>query len=637
MSDTPRRTIESLKNEARRWLKQLRAGEPSARERFARALPHVSRTPSLRDVQLALAREQGFPGWKHLQDAVEAQRAERLRSLAHYDAAVAALLEAYRTGTPEAMERHYGYTWHRRAWDAMRTYVQLDLGKRPLHPGDDVEITVDDARHLIAREHDFPSWDALCRLAATAASGTLQTAKPVGVAAFGLGASGAIGRSRDWDAIIRLLSENASAELHANGQMTDAALARIAAVDTTRGLHIGNSRAVTDHGLRHLLHLAQLERLDVSGTSVTDRGLDILRHLPALRWISLARTSITDAGAAHLAACPELESVNLSWTATGDGAVRALAGKSRLHELHSGANLTDAGLAGLQDLPRFRRWHGGDAQVAFRGERRLPTHLTLRGPFSDAGVAALRMLEGLFSLDLDDRRLAITAAALIPLIDLPHLGALSVDAKDDWMPAIAAMPRLRSLSVQDTVAGDEGFSALGRSRSIEYLWGRRCHNLRRLGFEALANIPTLVGLSVSCLNVGDEGIAMLPSFPALRELTPMDVPDHGYRHIARCRHLESLILMYCRETTDIATEHIGGMPLQRYFNSYTAITDRTPEILSQMDTLERVTFDGCHGLTDAGIARLARLPRLRELRVSGRGLTPAVVQPFAPRVTVFYG
>ena len=26
-----------------------------------------------------------------------------------------ALLEAYRTGTPEAMERHYRFTWHRRA------------------------------------------------------------------------------------------------------------------------------------------------------------------------------------------------------------------------------------------------------------------------------------------------------------------------------------------------------------------------------------------------------------------------------------------------------------------------------------------------------------------------------------------
>jgi hypothetical protein len=30
---------------------------------------------------------------------------------------------------PEAMERHYRYTWHRRPWQGMRTYVQLDLGK----------------------------------------------------------------------------------------------------------------------------------------------------------------------------------------------------------------------------------------------------------------------------------------------------------------------------------------------------------------------------------------------------------------------------------------------------------------------------------------------------------------------------
>ena len=53
-----------------------------------------------------------------------------------------------------------------------------------------------------------------------------------------------------------------------------------------------------------------------------------------------------------------------------------------------------------------------------------------------------------------------------------------------------------------------------------------------------------------------------------------------------------------------------------------------------MDALERITFDACHGLTDAGVARLARLPRLRELRVSGRGLTAAVGRPFPPTVAV---
>jgi pyridoxine 5'-phosphate synthase PdxJ len=55
-----------------------------------------------------------------------------------------------------------------------------------------------------------------------------------------------------------------------------------------------------------------------------------------------------------------------------------------------------------------------------------------------------------------------------------------------------------------------------------------------------------------------------------------------------------------------------------------------------MDSLERITFDACHGLTNAGVARLARLPRLRELRVSGKGVTTDVVEAFSPQISVLY-
>ena len=117
----------------------------------------------------------------------------------------------------------------------------------------------------------------------------------------------------------------------------------------------------------------------------------------------------------------------------------------------------------------------------------------------------------------------------------------------------------------------------------------------------------------------------------------MDIPDAGYRHIGKCEQLESLILMYCRDTTDAATEHITGLrKLSYYFNNYTTITDRTPELLSGMDSIERITFDTCHDLTNAGVARLTRLPRLRELRVSGQRVTSEVVDAFPPRVSVFY-
>ena len=555
--------------------------------------------------------------------------------LARYEAMAEALLEAYRTGTPEAMERHYAYTWHRRAWPTMRTYVQLDLARRPVHPGDEVEISLDDARDLVAREHGFANWIELRAFASSPQLSARLAAKPVRITVDAAGTEPrTVARSRDWDEIARLVGEHPDATLAAEGQMTDDVLARLSGrLETLKAVDFSGSKGLTDEGVRHLARMPLLERLDLSGTSVTDQGLGVLSNLPRLRTLSLAWTRVSDEGVRPLAQCQELEQVNLAATETGDGAVRVLAGKEKLRDL--AVTLTDGGLALLHELPVFKRWRGGQAELTLLGPRSLPNHLSLRGSFSDRGMQQLRGLDGLFGLDIDDRRLAITAAGMAALVDLPHLTVLAVDATDESMPHVAAMPHLRYLTAQDTTAGDEGFAALSRSGSVEYIWGRRCHNLRSRGFLALARMPSLRGLSVSCLNVGEAGISALPRFPALRELMPMDIPDAGYRYVAECAGLESLVLMYCRDTTDAATQHITRLRhLSYYFNSYTTVTDRTPELLATMDSLERVTFDGCHGLTDAGVARLARLPALRELRVSGRGVTPGVRGAFPPRVTV---
>lgn len=66
---TPRRSIESLRKEAKRWLKALRAGDATARGRLANVLPQAPLEPTLRDLQHALALEHGFPGWTSLRDA----------------------------------------------------------------------------------------------------------------------------------------------------------------------------------------------------------------------------------------------------------------------------------------------------------------------------------------------------------------------------------------------------------------------------------------------------------------------------------------------------------------------------------------------------------------------------------------
>ncbi|MBI4503871.1 MAG: hypothetical protein HY700_22250 [Gemmatimonadetes bacterium] len=643
----PQSSLENLKHEAKRWLKALRSNDAEARARLARALPDAPQIPTLRDVQLALARELGFPGWAVLKQQVAKSPPAR-SGLDRFERMAANLLEAYRTGTPEAMQRHWNDTWHRRGWDAMRRYVRLDLGKRPESTEGEgpataagwVDISLDDARLLIAREQGFETWQALEDHLASLPPGP----RPIAAAPVMLFFPSPgdehrdAERTRDWDAALEILRERRIPGLDARGQMTNEILERVSRLDNVTALRLGNSRALTDHGLQHLARMPQLRELDLGGCSITDDGILALRELPALENIGLSRTAISDAGAAHLANCEQLERVDLAMTATGDGAIRALAGKPKLRHLRSGNQVSDAGIPLLHQLPALRTWLGGEAKIALLSPDAEPNSLFLRGTFTDGGLARLAGLDGLFALNLADHKLDHSPAALSALVSLPHLGFLGVDATDEAMPHIATMPRLRFLMCQDTVAGDEGFVALSRSKSLEYIWGRRCHNLRGRGFAALADLPALRGLSVSCKNVGDDGLSALPSFASLRELMPMDVPDDGFRHVGRCQKLEWLTLMYCRETTDVATEHIAGLPgLTRYFVSYTRITDRTPEILARMPGLERIDLAGCPGVTNAGIAALAQAPRLRELHLSGmQNVTNEGVVGFPADIRVFH-
>ena len=74
-------SLESLKKEAKRWLKALREGDAAARERLRLVLPKAAAEIGLREVQHALALEHGLEGWAALKDAL-ADRALAKRSAA---------------------------------------------------------------------------------------------------------------------------------------------------------------------------------------------------------------------------------------------------------------------------------------------------------------------------------------------------------------------------------------------------------------------------------------------------------------------------------------------------------------------------------------------------------------------------
>jgi hypothetical protein len=623
--------MENLRKEAKRWLKALRANDADARARFERAHPEAPTTPVLRDVQYALARERGYDSWIACTRATETKNAASIPvlSIEGYERLSQDFVLAYDSQDPAALRRlneHYrrAFTFDdllSEIWRRVYAFRQRS-SKVPKN-----FLTPDEARVLVAQDVGFGSWAALIDAKKT---GTPR------LPAYGIDSTwNAIFPRRrlddhDWSEVIAAIKEQRIPGVIGGGQLTDALIGRIAELEHVIALGLGGSRGVSDDGLLQLARMPQLRFLNLSGANISDRGLAVLQHLPNLRVLEMNwQRGITDVGVANLRFCDQLERVDLMGSPTGDGAIDALQGKTKLSSFASGTLVTDAGLRLLHNVPRLKTRQDDES-----------IRLLIDGPFTNAGLASLAGLDGVFDLDLFWHVTGITSAGFAHLAGLPNLGSLGADGKlsdDDAMHHFAAIPRLRRLRAQGTVATDAGFEALSLSTTLEDLWGRECPNLGSRGFMALSRMPALRNLGVSCTHVDDDALATLPQFPSLRELTPIDVTDSGFRHIGRCDQLERLSCMYCRETTDVATEHIGGLRLRSYYAGLTQITDRSFEILGRMTSLQRIELYECLHVTDAGLLFLAALPQLRQFDVSGSpGVTLKGTRVFPDRVTVHY-
>ena len=301
--------------------------------------------------------------------------------------------------------------------------------------------------------------------------------------------------------------------------MTDRVLERLSRLAFVTTIRMDGARQVSDDGLQHLARMPQLEELELGGWYCphTDRGLEVLRHLKALRRFQMCwAQQVSDAGVANLTFCDDLERVNVMGTPTGDGVINALRGKRRLSGFHTGKLVTDRGIPLLHDFPVFTRAAQPEFTYDLMSFSAGANDLLLDGPFTDAGLARLVGLDGLFGLSFFWHSPAFTGAGLAPLAGLANLiflGCQGDRCDDSAMRSIAALPKLRMLMGQGAVATDDGFAALSRSQTIEFLWGRECPNLHGRGFAALSTMPALRGLAVSCRLVEDASWRPCPGSP----------------------------------------------------------------------------------------------------------------------------
>jgi len=99
---TPQSSLDTLKKEAKRWLKALRTGDAHAHTRLLAVTPVASAAPTLRDVQHALAREHGLPGWSAFKQAIDDLALARRSRAEHVEIVLRA---SWQGGDPEAARR----------------------------------------------------------------------------------------------------------------------------------------------------------------------------------------------------------------------------------------------------------------------------------------------------------------------------------------------------------------------------------------------------------------------------------------------------------------------------------------------------------------------------------------------------
>jgi hypothetical protein len=261
----------------------------------------------------------------------------------------------------------------------------------------------------------------------------------------------------------------------AGGAVTRDAAGHITGVDL-------RSSWVTDTDLRRLMSLPNLTHLDLSLTRITDQGMQEIKNLPGIVDLNLQFAEyVTDEGLAAIKGWKKLKRLNVRGAKISDTTLEHVSGIATLESLNvSSAMVTDVGLERLASLPNLKELSIGGNELG------------------DAGLQALRQMPGITQLDLSGRQGTDSNVWTIAM-------------SDAGLDAVLSLKNLRELRFGCTSVGVgvEGarFATVG-AMVVTTRWLERMKSLTRLEKLKLQG----------CNRVDDESLAVLATFPALREI-----------------------------------------------------------------------------------------------------------------------
>jgi Leucine-rich repeat (LRR) protein len=271
-----------------------------------------------------------------------------------------------------------------------------------------------------------------------------------------------------------------------------------------------------------------------------------------------------------------------TWTAVGAEPPQA----DIAHSIEAiGGQVVRASDGNITEVSLARTWatdNDIERIVQLKGLRRLDLSFTY---VTDAGIERLQQLQQLEDLTLDAAEALTDAAAsyLRANHNLHRLVLRGVDITDVGMPYLATLTGLKSLDLSHTMVGDVGLESLPALSQLEELnlGGTR---ITGINLNFLKLLPKLKKLSFNGIQRRNAGACWTPL------ITDLD--------------LDTISLLSGLEDLDLGV----GMSLGR--------------------TGKAVGAGNCHvtggiQLTDLGVAKLAKLTKLRRLDISGARITAA--------------
>ncbi|MBK5294357.1 MAG: hypothetical protein JJE04_22085 [Acidobacteriia bacterium] len=304
---------------------------------------------------------------------------------------------------------------------------------------------------------------------------------------------------------------------------------------------------------------------------------------------------------------------------------------------------------GIVEISLARTWATDnilDRVVEVKDLRRLDLSFTY---VTDRGIERLQQLRQLEELDLDTAEFITDAATSYLRANrrLRKLVLRGTDVTDISLPYLATLTALESLDLSQTMLGDGGLESLPALSQLEdlNLGGSRISGinlhflkllpkLRRLRFQGIQRRNGGVCWTATITDLDLDTIALLPNLEELDLGIGLSLGRNGKPSgRGNCRLTGGI------QITDFGLAKLAKLKkLRRLDVSGSRVTSAGLQVLRSLPQLERLSLWNCRGLDDSAAAALESIPNLANLDLSDTPLGDAALERLQalPRLESLY-